>query len=82
MNYYKLDNKAMDADFLQGLAVVCKVALHPKEIAGGQVKEGHSIIIMLSNRAKYKGRIVKLRYEIQNGYGIGEMEVVLAVDLR
>jgi hypothetical protein len=75
MNYYKLDDKVMDAQFLKGEAVLCRAVLTPKEIDEGRIREGDTIVVMLSNGSKYKGRITSFRYVLIDEHAVGEIGI-------
>ena len=74
--YYKLDDKQMDAAFLNGTAVLCRAVLSPGEQADERLGEGASILVLLSTGAKYKGRIMRFTRITINGYAVGELEIV------
>jgi hypothetical protein len=74
--YYKLDDKPMDAAFLKGDVVQCRAVLSPEEQADERLREGSSILILLSTGAKYKGRIIRFTRITLNGYAVGELEIV------
>ena len=75
MNYYKLDDKVMDALFLKGEAVLCRAVLTPKEVEGEKIREGDTIVVMLSNGSKYKGRITSFRYVLIDEHAVGEIGI-------
>jgi hypothetical protein len=72
MNVYQLD-KPSDKDFVSGKPVTCRVTL--KEGEEDVLKEGSTLVIMLSNGAKYKGVIVKKELAPLGTYYIGEITV-------
>jgi len=76
MNYYTLDNKAMDKDFLNGKSIHCSAALPLTEFIHGRIKEGERIVIKLSNGRKYMGSVVSFRHTIKNDVVEGELEIV------
>ena len=76
MHYYKLDDKRMDAIFLNGSLVSCKAVVPYDECVSGKVKQGERIVVMLSNGKKFMGRIVNFAYVVKNGLAIGDLEVV------
>jgi hypothetical protein len=78
MNYYQLDSKEMDAAFLSGAEVICKVAMNPEEQHGEKIKVDDLLIVRLSNGAKYKGRVVKFAMVPISKYAVGEMTIIRA----
>lgn len=74
--FYKLDDKTMDAAFLKGDTVPCRAVLSPEEQADERLREGSSILILLSTGAKYKGRILRFTRITINNYAVGELEIV------
>jgi len=72
MHYYKLESKEMDTRFLNEERVSCRVTLRATE----QLQIDQVIIVMLSNGAKYKGKITRMDLIPMGNYTIGEMEVV------
>lgn len=79
MQYYTLDTKLQDAAFLAGTPVTCPIALRQEELATGTLHEGASIVVMLSNRAKYKARVVSVVYQLNGALAAGEMIIVREV---
>jgi hypothetical protein len=79
MQYYTLDTKLQDAAFLAGTPVTCPIALRQEELAAGTLREGASIVVMLSNRAKYKARVVSVVYQLNGALAAGEMIIVREV---
>jgi hypothetical protein len=79
MQYYTLDTKLQDAAFLAGTPVTCPIALRQEDLASGTLHEGTSIVIMLSNRAKYKARVISLTYQLKGTLAAGEMIIVREV---
>lgn len=79
MQYYTLENKLQDAAFLAGQPVVCPIALHRHDLEAGTLREGASIVVMLSNRAKYKARIASLTYTLKGTHAAGEMTIIREV---
>ena len=79
MQYYTLDTKLQDATFLAGTPVTCPIALHPEDLKAGTLHEGATIVIMLSNRAKYKARVVSLTYHSKGTHAAGEMTIIREV---
>ncbi|MFZ6012055.1 MAG: hypothetical protein ACOYXT_17065 [Bacteroidota bacterium] len=75
MNLYQLDKNA-DDDFLQGIPVICKVAVSAAEYASGKLTEGEKIVIRLSNGAKYMGRINSFHYIVLKDRMVGDLEIV------
>jgi hypothetical protein len=72
MNYYLLDPE-MDVEFLNGKPVRCKMTIVLNQLHA--LKEGEPIVIQLSNRSKYKGRITCVNYRLNNGVAEGYFEV-------
>lgn len=72
MNSYILD-KECDQKFLDGEVVICPFAI--KESLLNTLSPESDIVIQLSNRKKYKGRIVSSRYEIKEGVATGSMRI-------
>lgn len=79
MQYYTLDTKQQDAAFLAGQPVICPIALSRQDLATDTLREGASIVIMLSNRAKYKARIITLTYAHTGLHVMGEMTITREV---
>ena len=78
MNSYQLDNKDIDQDFLSGLTVLCKAVLTKADVEANRIKAGDKIVVMLSNRSKYMGKVVNFRYRVTNGRAIGFLEITKA----
>ena len=76
MNHYKLDNKQMDAAFLSGTEIICKVAMNEDEVRSEKIKVGDALIVILSTGSKYKGRVVSFTAVPIEKYVVGEMVVV------
>lgn len=74
--YYKLDDKQQDAAFLKGESVLCRAVLTPEEEKEQPLREGETILVLLSTGAKYKGRIIQFARVLINGYAVGELEIV------
>lgn len=55
MNFYQLEDKAMDQDFLGGKPVRCRAVLRG---SNEHVEAGDFILVVLSNGKKYKGKIL------------------------
>jgi hypothetical protein len=72
MNYYKLENRTMDLEFLNNVSVSCRVVMREKE----NIEAGQELIVMLSTGAKYKGKITKVDLIPMGNYTIGEMHIV------
>jgi hypothetical protein len=79
MQYYTLDTKLQDAAFLAGQPVTCPIALSQQDLAAGNLREGAAIVIMLSNRAKYKARVLTLTYTLKGTHATGEMTITREV---
>jgi hypothetical protein len=76
MNFYKLDNKETDDDFLARKTVRCKAVV--KVAALDSLQTGNAIVIQLSNRSKYKGKIIAFHYQLANNLADGFLEIVRA----
>lgn len=74
--YYQLDDKQQDAAFLKGEPVLCRTVLSPKEEKEQRLREGETILVLLSTGAKYKGRIIQFARVLIHGYAVGELEIV------
>lgn len=74
MHYYQLDNKDLDALFLAGAPVLCKAAIPQDDCA--KLRDGTTLVVMLSNGKKYKARIMQFLYELHDGYAEGELKIV------
>ena len=72
MNYYQLENKAMDEQFLNNRSVRCRVAIAVKYV----LQPDQELIVMLSNGAKYKGKITELDVVAIGDRAIGEIKIV------
>jgi hypothetical protein len=76
MQAYKLENKEQDQQFLSGMEVTCRAVLPVSTDSLGMIHKGDSLVIVLSNGKKYKGRIVDfMNVKIEN-YRIGELVIV------
>lgn len=73
MNIYQFETKENDEDFLAGKPVICKVAMDKKPDG---LNPGDKIVIRLSKRAKYMGRVVSFQSVIENTVIIGEVTVI------
>lgn len=76
MHYYQLDNKELDALFLAGAPVFCKAAIRKEDCV--KLREGTSLVVMLSNGKKYKARIIQFLYQLRSDYAEGELKIVRA----
>jgi hypothetical protein len=72
MNYYQLENKTMDAQFLNNQSVRCRVAIGAKDI----LQQDEELTVMLSTGAKYKGKITVVDVVAIGDRAIGEIEIV------
>jgi hypothetical protein len=72
MNYYQLENKAMDEQFLSNRAVRCRVAIEEKDV----LQPGQGLLVMLSTGAKYKGKITEVNVIAIGNRAFGEIEIV------
>ena len=72
MNYYQLENKSMDAQFLNKGSVRCRVAIEDKDV----LQPGQDLLVMLSTGAKYKGKITAVDVIAIGNRAIGEIEIV------
>jgi hypothetical protein len=76
MQAYKLENKAQDQQFLAGMKVICRAVLPVSRDSPGMICKGDSLVIVLSNGKKYKGRVVDfMNFKIEN-YRVGELVIV------
>ena len=75
MNFYKLDNDAMDKDFLEGKAVLCDAVLPASEYQKGKIKDGDRIVVLLSNGKKYMGFVVTSNFTVNNTHAFGKIEI-------
>ena len=75
MNYYQLDSKAQDADFIQGKSVFCPAALTEAEYKTGKLAEANKIVVRLSNGAKYMGKVLHFESTLQKGIVAGTLEI-------
>ncbi len=73
MNIYQFDTKETDQDFLAGKPVVCKAAMDKKP---DDLNPGDKIVIKLSNRAKYMGRVVAFQSATEQDVITGELTVI------
>jgi hypothetical protein len=73
VNAYKLDDKAMDTDFLDGKIVQCSAAVRESDLP--TMPEGSSIVVLLSNGKKYRGTVHKFSYRVENGIATGSLEI-------
>jgi hypothetical protein len=73
MNIYQFENKEIDQDFLAGKPVICKAAMDKKP---DELNPGDKIVIKLSNRAKYMGRVVSFQSIVEKTVVIGELTVI------
>lgn len=62
MNYYKLDNKSADENFLKGDVIQCKAVISAMEYSSDLIKEGDKIVVMLSTGQKYLGYIFNFTF--------------------
>lgn len=72
MNYYQLENKAMDEQFLSSRSVRCRVAIAAKDV----LQQDQELIVMLSTGAKYKGKITVVDVVAIGNRAIGEIEIM------
>lgn len=72
MNYYQLENKTMDEQFLSNRSVRCRVAIAARDV----LQQDQELIVMLSTGAKYKGKITVVDVVAIGNRAIGEIEIV------
>lgn len=64
----------MDADFLKGVPVTCKVAFDDQKHAPLQVND--SLVVVLSSGKKFKGKVNDVRiFKVEN-FWVGEVDLV------
>ncbi len=73
MHVYKLDDKKMDEAFLRGIPVTGKAVLNSK--ANGSVSPDDTVLVILSNGKKYKGRVTNSSFFRLKDYEVGEIEI-------
>lgn len=73
MNIYQFETKENDEAFLAGKPVICKVAMEEKP---DELNPGDKIVIRLSKRAKYMGRVVSFQSIIEETVVIGELTII------
>lgn len=66
--YYELPDKVTDERFLAGDTIACNVTLAPNEV----LEAGEPIMIMLSNRTKYKGSVIEFKWIQIGKHKVGE----------
>lgn len=78
MNFYKLDNKSTDDNFLNGKTIQCRAILSVQDYNTGVVGAGDKIVIMLSNGKKYMGKVSKAAlYPSKDGKNVeGILEII------
>lgn len=72
MNYYQLENKSVDEQFLNNRSVRCRVAITEQDM----LQAGQELLVMLSTGAKYKGKITVVDVIAIGNRAIGEIEIV------
>jgi len=76
MHVYKLDDKKMDEEFLHGKPVTGKAVLDTK--ANGPISPNDTVLVILSNGKKYKGRVTNSSFFQLKDYEVGEIEITRA----
>jgi hypothetical protein len=76
MNFYDLDSKDMDRAFLDRTPVRCKAVVEISLLTA--LSPGDTIVVRLTNRSKYKGRIIRFDYEMNGKFADGFLEIVRA----
>ena len=74
MNLYQLDSKTTDEDFLNYKPVLCEGLLTPAQLEVFEVDK--KIVIQLSNRKKYMGRVTRISIEKRSNSTAVSFEVV------
>ncbi len=73
MHVYRLDDKQMDSDFLRGVPVTGKAVLDGKN--NSTVSPNDTVLVILSNGKKYKGRVTNSSFFRLKDYDVGEIEI-------
>jgi hypothetical protein len=68
---YQFETPAQDKEFLSGNTVTCRAVLK----GGDTVSAGTSILVVLSNGKKYKGRIIEFRSFLVQDYLAGDLVI-------
>lgn len=77
MNSYQLDDKCMDEAFLKGEVVVCGAVIKAGDYNAQKIKPGDAIVVLLSTRAKYSGKVVNfIPDETRGNYILGKLEIL------
>jgi hypothetical protein len=71
---YSLDNRQSDRDFLENKIVQCKAVVPLNQLE--DISPGKPIVVQLSNRSKYKGKILAFNYESKKGFAEGLIEII------
>ncbi|MBT1705702.1 hypothetical protein [Chryseosolibacter indicus] len=74
MNLYQLNDKETDHAFLSNIAVKCTAVLNERELI--KLQNDKKLVVQLSNRAKYMGKIIDSSFEIKNGIASGYLTII------
>jgi len=75
MNYYQLETKEQDADFIDGKTIICEAVMTDGKFKTNPLHEGNKLVIRLSNGAKYMGTILRFNHAVKNGMISGVLEI-------
>ena len=75
MNYYTLQDKTMDQDFLAGKVIHCSAVVPLNELKSPSIQEGEKIVIILSNGKKYSGKVLHFNHTVVHNFAQGYLEI-------
>lgn len=77
MNFYKLDNRSTDDNFLKGNTIQVNAVISMQDYKAGLVKAGDRIVVMLSNGKKYMGNVVTVEFSARDNKNVeGILEII------
>lgn len=77
MNFYKLDNRSTDDNFLKGNTIQVNAIVSLQDYKAGLVKTGDKIVVMLSNGKKYMGNVVTMAFSPRDDKNVeGILEII------
>lgn len=76
MNFYQLENKNIDANFLSGKPVLCDAVITVSDYSSGMLKAGERIVVLLSSGKKFMGEINSSTFKMRGNLAEGKLEIV------
>jgi hypothetical protein len=73
MNLYQLENSVQDRAFLDRMIVRCKFAIPSRDVK--TIAIGATLVVQLSDRRKFKGRIITSQFLSENNLAHGTFDI-------